>query len=258
MGGALTAKVVAWKFDGYADTVSACMTDAGAAALLASQRPVMLKPNLVNGTPFPVTTAPALCEAVIAFVRRYTDAPIVIAEGCGDAALETPEVFARLGYVQLARQLAVQLIDLNHAPLVKLQNLSCQRFPEMWLPEVVFSHVLISLPVLKAHSLCGFTGSMKNMMGLVPPSRYAGRYGSWKKAAFHQRLDDAIVELNRYRSPDFTVFDATVGLADFHLGGARCDPPCNQILAGADARCVDREAAGLLGLDWRCIGHLID
>ena len=158
----------------------------------------------------------------------------------------------------MARQREVQLIDLNRAPLVRLQNESCQRFPEMWLPEMVFNHVLISLPVLKAHSLCGFTGSMKNMMGLVPPSRYAGRYGSWKKAAFHQRLDDAIVELNRYRSPDFTVFDATIGLADFHLGGACCDPPCNQILAGADAQCVDREAAGLLGLDWRCIGHLID
>ena len=257
-GGALMAKVVAWRFDGYADTVSGCMTDAGAADLLASGRPVMLKPNLVNDTPFPVTTPPAFCEAVIAFVRRCTDAPIVIAEGCGAATLETPDVFARLGYVRMARQREVQLIDLNRAHLVRLQNESCHRFPEMWLPEMVFNHVLISLPVLKAHSLCGFTGSMKNMMGLVPPSRYAGRYGSWKKAAFHQRLDDAIVELNRYRSPDFTVFDATVGLADFHLGGASCNPPCNQVLAGANARAVDREAAGLLGLDWRCIGHLID
>ena len=148
------------------------------------------------------------------------------------------------------------LLDLNTAPLVRMSDGGCSLFPEMWLPETVFGHVLISLPVLKAHSLCRFTGSMKNMMGMVPPEHYGGRYGSWKKAAFHQHLDEAVVELNRYRRPDFTVMDATVGLPDFHLGGATCDPPVNLILAGADARALDREAAGLLGIDWRGVGHL--
>lgn len=243
-------------FTTYSESVDRCMAAAGAAALLGDGRPVMLKPNLVNDSPHPVTTPPELCEAVIAFVRKHTEAPIVIAEGCGDAGLETPEVFARLGYQTLARRMNVQLLDLNAAELVRLEDPSCWIFPEMWLPETVFDHVLISLPVLKAHSLCRFTGSMKNMMGLVPPKHYAGRYGSWKKAAFHQRLDAAIIDLNRYRCPDFTVLDASIGLADFHLGGARCEPPVNRILAGADARAVDREGAALLGIDWTCVGHL--
>lgn len=232
------------------------MTRAGVAQLLAADQPVMLKPNLVNDSPHPVTTPPALCEAVINVVRQYTRGAVVIAEGCGDAGLETPEVFARLGYRSLARRLDVDLIDLNTAPLIRRTDETCDRLPEIWLPEAVFSHLLISLPVLKAHSLCRFTGSMKNMMGLVPPDHYAGRFGSWKKAAFHHRLDQAIIDLNRYRKPDFTVMDATVGLADYHLGGARCDPPVNRILSGADARSVDREAAGLLGMDWTSVGHL--
>jgi uncharacterized protein (DUF362 family) len=232
------------------------MCAAGAARLLNRGRPVMLKPNLVNASPHPVTTPPDFCEAVIAFVRRYTDAPIVIAEGCGDAELETPEIFDRLGYRDLAQRHDIELLDLNQAALTCLAKDTCRQFPEMWLPEVVFTHVLISLPVLKAHSLCRFTGSMKNMMGLVPPRHYAGRHGTWKKAVFHKHLDNAICELNRYRSPDFTVMDATIGLADFHLGGARCHPPLNRILAGADARTVDREASALLGLDWRRVGHL--
>lgn len=251
------AAVVSEAFDRYAHTVDACMRAGGAAALLADGRPVMLKPNLVNGSPFPVTTHPMLCAAVIAFVRRHTDAAVVIAEGCGDADMATPAVFDRLGYTRLARRMHVQLMDLNTAPLVRLTEPSCRRLPELWLPAAVFDHLLISLPVLKAHSLCGFTGSMKNMMGLVPPSRYSGRGGSWKKAALHHRLDAAIMDLNHYRSPDFTVLDATVGLADFHLGGPTCDPPVDRILAGADARAVDRAAAALLGLDWRRIGHLI-
>ena len=50
--------------------------------------------------------------------------------------------------------------------------------------------------------------------------------------------------------------DASIGMAEFHLGGNWCDPPVNHILAGFHAQVVDREAAGLLGLDWHCVGHL--
>ena len=84
----------------------------------------------------------------------------------------------------------------------------------MWLPKAVFEHVLISLPVLKAHSLSRLTGSMKNMIGIAPPKHYSGQHGFWKKAVFHHHLDQAIVDLISYRKPDFTIMDATIGLAD--------------------------------------------
>jgi uncharacterized protein (DUF362 family) len=243
-------------FDNYETSVNRAMTAGGVSDLLGCGRPVMLKPNLINAAPHPVTTPPELCAAVIEFVRQHTDAPIVIAEGCGDANLETDEIFARLGYDRLAQQYGVTLVDLNTAPLVRLTDASCRVFKEMWLPEAVFQHLLISLPVLKAHSLCRLTGSMKNMMGLAPPEHYSGTGGSWKKAVFHQHLDEAIVDLNRYRKPDFTLMDATIGLVAYHLGGACCQPPTNRLLAGIEARDVDREASGLLGLDWRTVGHL--
>lgn len=248
--------MISLPFTDYETTVSRCLAAAGAAKWLSDGRPVMLKPNLVNDAAHPVTTPPALCAAVIGFVRKHSHAPIVIAEGCGAAQLETPVVFARLGYQDLARRLDVELLDLNQAQIIRMRDETCRLFPEMWLPQAVLEHVLISLPVLKAHTFCRITGSMKNMMGLLPPRHYAGDCGSWKKAAFHRRLDAAIIELNRYRSPDFTVMDATIGLADYHLGGAWCDPPVGRILAGDDARAVDREAAKLLGVDWRQVGHL--
>jgi uncharacterized protein (DUF362 family) len=203
-----------------------------------------------------VTTPPEFCKAVIDVVRQHTDAAVVIAEGCGDAHMETPEVFAVLGYTDLSRRTGVPLLDLNTAPQVRLVRRGCTVFPEMWLPEAVFEHVVISLPVLKAHSFSRVTGSMKNMMGLAPPKHYAGGGKSWKKSVFHARMHESILELNRYRPPDFTVMDASVGLADFHLGGPRCRPPVNRILAGREAREVDRRAASLLGMDWRAIPHL--
>ena len=248
--------VINEKFDDYQTTVQRCMAKAGADKLLPNGTPVMLKPNLINGSAHPITTPPTFCEAVIRFIRRYTIADIVIAEGCGDPHLNTSDVFAQLGYVALAQQQNVKLLDLNTAPLVHKRNSDCKIFKEMWLPKAVFEHVLISLPVLKAHSLSRLTGSMKNMIGIAPPKHYSGQHGFWKKAVFHHHLDQAIVDLISYRKPDFTIMDATIGLADYHLGGPPCRPPVNRIIAGFDARTVDRKAAEILNMDWRTVGHL--
>ena len=69
-------------------------------------------------------------------------------------------------------------------------------------------------------------------------------------------MHQAIVELNQYRSPDLSLVDASVGLADFHLGGRHCSPPLAKIIAGYDPLEVDRRAAELLGLNWEQIPHL--
>lgn len=244
-------------FSSYTEAVSLAMESVGADAVLASQTHVLLKPNLVNASPFPVTTPPEFVRAVIDFIRVCTDAEILIAEGCGDACRETDEIFSALGYDVLARETGVPLLDLNHAPLAHRKNPACTVFPEMYLPEVAFTHFIVSLPVLKAHSLAEMTGTLKNMMGFAPPFHYAGG-GSWKKAAFHSRMQTSIKDLCSYISPDLTVMDATVGLAEYHLGGATCDPPVGKIVAGKDPLACDRMAAGLLGLDWQTIGHLCD
>ncbi len=249
-------------FVSCAESVPRILDGAGFPAVLAAfeaaspGRPVLLKPNCVNASRFPVTTRPELVEAVVLYVRDRSGLEVVIGEGCGDSRLETPEVFRRLGYEEMAARLNVPLVDLNHAPLVRLERPERKLFPEMWLPEMALDCLLVSLPVLKAHSLADFTGTIKNMMGLLPPEHYSGRHGSWKKAVFHGRMQESLGDLAAYRLPDFTLLDASLGLRDYHLGGPCCDPPVGLLLAGADPYAVDREACGLLGIDWRSVGHL--
>ena len=146
-------------------------------------------------------------------------------------------------------------MDLNEAPTVRLQNAECRVFPEFHMPQIIMDSFLLSVPVLKAHSLSDITGTLKNMVGVAPPEHYQ-RGGYWKKSAFHARMHESILDLNRYRSPDLTVLDASVGLAEYHLGGPECDPPVNRIVAGFDPWGVDRLAAELLGMDWKTIPHL--
>ena len=244
-------------FDSYGRSVSLALDLLDAGPVLAGQQAILIKPNLVNASPHPVTTSVGFCEAVILALRRHTTAGIVVAEGTGDAVLETSEVFDRLGYTGMARRTGVELIDLNHAPLKTLSDPVCDVFPEIHLPEIAFSHFIISLPVLKAHSLAGITGTRKNMIGFAPPAYYGGA-GGWKKSTFHARMHEAINDLNRYRTPDLTLMDASVGLADNHLGGPVCDPPVDMLIAGFDGLDVDRTAAGLLGIDPDTIPHLVD
>lgn len=242
-------------FESYASSVRDAFDAVNGAAIVEAGQPILLKPNLVNASPFPVTTSPDFVEAVIKVIRDHTDASITVAEGCGSATMETDAVFAELGYVGMARRSGVSLLDLNHAPLVKKSRPELTIFPEMWLPEVAFTHCIISLPVLKAHSLATITGTLKNMLGFAPPTHYQGG-GGWKKSLFHSRMHDSISDLCAYVAPHLTIMDATVGLAQYHLGGPECDPPVNRILAGTDAMAVDRLAARLLGIDWQQVGHL--
>ena len=93
------------------------------------------------------------------------------------------------------------------------------------------------------------------MMGLAPPAHYQ-QGGHWKKASFHQKIQEAVFDLNRYRTPDFTLLDATVGMQQAHLWGPPCDPPVNRIAAGFDPVAIDAYGCSLLGREWQKIGHL--
>ena len=222
---------------------------------LAGISRILLKPNLVNDSPPPVTTPLELVEALVVWLRCHTVAEIVIAEGCGDAILETPEIFAGHGYDKLAIRHGVELVDLNTASLVRLSNPEARVFSEFLLPEIVMNSFVVSIAQLKAHSLADVTLTMKNMIGCVPPAYYQ-QGGGWKKAALHRRMHESIVDLNCYRAPDMSIVDASVGLAEYHLGGAVCSPPVGRLLGGFDPVAVDAEGARLLGHDWRSIDHL--
>jgi uncharacterized protein (DUF362 family) len=169
-----TEKVTEIEFVSYTESVPGILEKILVDEQLKDQETILLKPNLVNASPFPVTTPPQLVEAVIKYVRKHSSARLIIAEGCGDSVMNTREVFASLGYNELSKNMDVELLDLNHAPLVRLENKGNKIFPEMFLPEIAFESFIISLPVLKAHSLAVITGTLKNMMGFAPPKHYGG------------------------------------------------------------------------------------
>jgi len=249
-------KVAIVEFKDYERSVTEALDEIGAAETLGAQKKIVLKPNIINDSPPPVTTPAECVEAVLDYCRGNSDAEIVIAEGCG--GLDTHEAFRRLGYLELSRRKHVQLIDLDKEETVELHNSSLGYLPEFHMPRCLTDGFLVSIPVLKAHSMAKVTLSLKNMLGIAPAKYYCA--SAYRKSKLHGRnnreLHRYIIELNQYCKPDLSVLDATVGMAEAHLWGRRCKPPVNKILASFDPVAVDAAGARLLGLDWRKIDHI--
>jgi len=249
-------KVFSTLFTSWKDSVASLLNATDLAEQLNPRQQILIKPNLVESLNPPITTPVEIVGALIDYLRTLApDYHIVIGEGCGSLAYDTFHVFETMGYTNLAEEKKVTLLDLNDAELIKKQDSNCRRWPEMFMPQICYDSFLISVPVLKAHSLAGVTLTMKNMMGLAPPSHYQ-QGGHWKKASFHQGIQEAVFDLNRYRTPDFTLLDATVGMQEAHLWGPTCNPPVNLLAAGFDPVAIDAYGCKLLGRDWQAIGHL--
>jgi len=243
-------------FSNWRESVSRLLDGAGLMAAIGEKRQILIKPNLVENLKPPITTPVGLVEAIIDFLQtRNKGLKIIVGEGTGSRDYATSHPFRELGYTEMADRCGIELIDLNEEPLRTMRKSECRRWPEMHLPEILFESFLLSVPVLKAHSLAGVTMTMKNMMGCAPPSHYE-QGGHWKKASFHENIQEAVLDLNRYRTPDFTVLDATVGMQEAHLWGPTCNPPHRKLAASRDPVAIDVYGTDLLGRDWREIGHL--
>lgn len=243
-------------FTDWRDCVVRLLDKAGLMAAIGERKQILIKPNLVEVFQPPITTPVGLVEEIVNYLQeKNKDLKILIGEGTGAREYNTFYPFQELGYVEMAKRRNVELIDLNEEPLRFRQLPQCHRWPEMYLPEIIFDSFLLSVPVLKAHSLSSVTLTMKNMVGCAPPSHYQ-KGGHWKKSSFHDNIHAAVLDLNRYRTPDFTVLDATIGMQEAHLWGPTCNPPHRKLAASEDPVAIDAYGAGLLGRNWKQIDHL--
>lgn len=244
-------------FVNYEVSIPRVMDKINAPEILARQKRILIKPNLVEPIDFPVTTSAECVSALIRYIKSKSDAEIIVAEGTATPNMDTMVVFKKLGYEKMAREQQVELLDLNDHDLVKLTLPGARVFPEYYIPRIALESFILSVPVLKCHSLSGVTLSLKNMMGFAPPSHYQ-RGGHWKKSFFHDHMEQAIMEMNAYRQADMVLLDAVVGMAEYHLGGPQCDPPVNKLAAGTNQVEIDKIGAELLGVNWRSVPHIAD
>lgn len=235
------SQVAQVRFTDYESSIPQALDLIGAATRLPQDGLIILKPNLTNSSPPPVTTSVRAVETVYRYCRVHTQTEIVIGEGAGSG--RTPEVFAALGYTAFAQRERLRLVDFNEAETVLLENPQALQLKQLHLPKIARDAFIISIPVLKDHSFTKTTVAMKNMFGLAPGKHYAG---NWNKSKLHAPSpDDAVVDVCTYKRPDLSVVDASVALTGGHLAGKK--KAVGLILASFDCVAVDAVGSQLLG-----------
>jgi len=160
------SQVAQVKFFDYESSIAGALDLVGAGARLPQQGLIIIKPNLTNSSAPPVTTDVAAAEAVYRYCKAHTKAEIAIGDGCGRG--RTADLFAALGYTDLAKRCGLELIDFNEAETVTLENKDALQLKRFCMPRIVQQAFIISLPVLKDHSFTKTTIAMKNMFGIAP------------------------------------------------------------------------------------------
>lgn len=234
----LVAKV---DFESYETSIPRALDLIGAGPVLPRDGLIIIKPNLTNDSPPPVTTHVDATRAVCSYCRAHTSAEIVIADGCGSGT--TRETFDANGYTSLAEELGIRLIDLNEEDTVTLACKDAVQLKQFHMPRIVKDAYVVSVPVLKDHSFTETTIAMKNMFGIAPTPFYAG---SWNKSKLHSpSTHQSVVDVCLYKMPDLSVVDASVALSGMHLAGT--PRHLNKILAGHDAVAVDAVGSEMMG-----------
>lgn len=213
-------------------------------------KPVIIKPNIVEPAPPPVTTDVRVVEGII---RALTDSGvknILIAEGSGTG--DTLENLNKLGYSKLG----VKLIDLDKEKTITLPVGHFNVWKEIIIPEILLNKFIISTPTLKEHSMCGVTVSLKNMVGILPEKYYSG-YWTYKKSMIHKHNPHGcIADIISVVKPDMAVVDATVGMKGSHISGTPIKPPLNLVYGSNDPLETDKYGCKLLEKNWKDITYL--
>ena len=139
--------------------------------MVSRARRVLIKPSASYPVPYPVTTSPDMMSAIIAGIRRVSDADILILEGTPGGA-PARQIYQSLGY-DFPRVLT---LDVRDCVLVEVDNPLPKPFtiPTFWVPNVILSSdYLITVAPLKTYNGSG-SFSIMNMLSLLPSSKYHG------------------------------------------------------------------------------------
>jgi len=122
---------------------------------------------------------------------------------------------------------------------------------------------LISVPVMKVHSMVGMTGCLKNYVGTAPRVVYTnpGNFSNndlHSKHSIEGRLDSFITDLAAFHPPDFSVVDAIRGLqhSEHRVDLSDQEMRSNMVLAGEDPVATDALLATLMGFQPQDIDYL--
>jgi uncharacterized protein (DUF362 family) len=211
----------------------------GMKAFVGKGDKVVVKPNIGwDRVPeMAACTNPEVVAALVAMALEAGAKEVVVMDNTTNQA---KRCYVRSGIQDAARQAGAKVLFTDEHRLKKVQ------LKGEWLKEwdvfqdFIEADKIINVPIAKVHSLCRLSMSMKNWLGAIGGARNQ----------LHQKLDEAIVDLQAFFKPTLTVLDAyRILVRNGPQGGRPSDTELlKTVVAGRDAVAVDSMGASFFGV----------
>ncbi|HJX13608.1 MAG TPA: DUF362 domain-containing protein [Dehalococcoidales bacterium] len=216
--------------------------------VVARARRVLIKPSASYPLPYPVTTSPDMLAAIIASIRRVSDADIILLEGT-PGGVPTRPIYQALGY-NFPRVLT---LDVKDCIFVEVDNPLPKPFamPTFWVPNVILSSdYLITVAPLKTYNGTG-SFSIMNLLSLLPSIKYQGDTSGWENL-YSLGIDKVLADLYFTLPFDLGIVEARQKFAVKEDPAEGDVEEYDKVFIGEPYE-VDREVAEELGLK---VGYL--
>ena len=207
---------------------------------------VVLKPNLVmaKSPQYPVTTPPAVINAVAQYLHAHGIDDITLAESSGGLynAEYMKNVYRTCGLKALHPYIRLNM-DFSSVSVNCPDNFANHSFN--LITPVTNADYIINICKLKTHAMTGFSGGIKNLFGTIPGLEKPQMHYRWPAIEDFSRM---LLELAQTVNPNVTVIDAIDAMeGNGPTGGT--SHPLHLIMAARDFYTQDYFAAGLMGIE---------
>jgi len=205
---------------------------------------VLIKPNIIAGTPKSQTNAVVIVE--LAKMVREFGCRVAVADAPAWGSMETNA--RKSGLLELARENQIPLFELKDP--VKIENTTGGIYKHLTVSRHALKpDVIINLPKLKAHQQLKLTVAVKNMFGVVPGKRKAW----WHfKAGDSRHFAMMIAETYLMMKPVLTIVDAVAAMDGPGPIRGRLRP-VGALIGAGDAFAAELVACKLVNCDPRTL-----
>ncbi|MBI4058791.1 DUF362 domain-containing protein [Candidatus Microgenomates bacterium] len=212
-------------------------------------RNIVLKVNVVWDKLYPsCTTTPMVIEGVIkTLLQKFPNAKITIVDTDTPGIMHAHYSFRNLGINYMAKKYGIKTVNLTNTSF-RTVNLNGEKLKKFKVSKVLLdADTIITIPVMKTHSISTVSLSLKNQWGCIHDLRHN----------FHLYLAKAIGDVNNFykKKVSFVVMDGLFGMEG---KGPKNGKPVKVgfIFASPDRVALDTLVAQSMGFDPQKVDHI--
>ena len=181
---------------------------AGGLGFIKKGSTVLIKPNFNTGDPHPASTNPEVIRHVIRLVKNQDPYAILVGDRSSFWS-DTLKCMKKNGVYEVAEQEGAELYPFDNTEWIKISPAKAKAWPKGFTVPKILNEVdyVISMPVIKTHSIATFTMAIKNWVGILEPLQRTTDLHLFNSK--EDTFGHMLAELHLARTADFIIMDGT-------------------------------------------------